>query len=161
MVKEEHTKSEKDDTMKNIQTLIDESIQIYELDKEQDNVIDELYNSLKIISSYLNYSVDINPEVLNMPSDTKILLTPMLDIMITKSDKKLLQKRIVEFSLDEVTNIMNYLVPKLTELAQSEKASKNKKITYLHESVRKLSQLKTLEGKPSVSEPSVQMEDLK
>ncbi|MCZ6581854.1 MAG: hypothetical protein O6761_01620 [Thaumarchaeota archaeon] len=161
MTKEEHEKLDINSTLKNIQTLMNESIQVFELDKEKDNVIDDLYNSLKILSSHLGFSVEINPELLNMPPDTIILLTPMLDLMIKNSNNKFEQKRIDEFSLDEITNIIDYVFTKLTELALADKESMNKKITYLSESVKKLRELQTVDGKAKVSEPAVQLEDLK
>jgi len=161
MTKEEHVKLDINGTLKNIQTLMNESIQVFELDKEKDNVIDDLYNSLKILSSHLGFSVEINPELLNMPPDTVILLTPVLDLMIKNSNNKFEQKRIDEFSLDEITNIIDYVFTKLTELTLADKESKNKKITYLSESVKKLRELQSVDGKTSISEPAVQIEDLK
>ena len=161
MTKEEYKKLDIDSTLKNIQTLMNESIQVYELDKEKDNVIDDLYNSLKILSSHLGFSVEINPELLNMPSDTKILLTPMLDLMIKNSNSKFEQKRIDEFSLDEITNIIDHVFTKLTQLTLADKAYKNRKIAFLSASVRKLKELESIDGRPSVSEPTVQIEDLK
>lgn len=35
------------EVIKTLETLIDEAVQVYELDKEKVNVIDELYKSLK------------------------------------------------------------------------------------------------------------------
>ena len=85
----------------------------------------------------------------------------MLDLMIKNSNNKFEQKRIDEFSLDEITNIIDYVFTKLTQLTLAEKARKNKKITFLSASVKKLKELQTIDGRPSVSEPTVQIEDLK
>lgn len=54
------------EVIKTLETLIDEAVQVYELDKEKVNVIDELYKSLKVITSFLGFSVDLYPELLNL-----------------------------------------------------------------------------------------------
>jgi hypothetical protein len=40
-----------DEVLKSTDMLVDESVQIYELESEKGHVIDELYNSLKIITA--------------------------------------------------------------------------------------------------------------
>ena len=45
--------------VKAMDDLVEEAIQIYELDKEKTNITDELYNSLKVITNYLGFSIDV------------------------------------------------------------------------------------------------------
>ena len=47
--------------VKAMEELVDEAVQVYELEKEKSNVTDDLYNSLKIITSYLGFSIDLDP----------------------------------------------------------------------------------------------------
>ena len=53
-----------DEVLKNTDMLVDESVQIYELESEKGHVIDELYNSLKIITEFLGFSVDLSSKCL-------------------------------------------------------------------------------------------------
>ena len=41
-----------DEVLKSTDLLVDESVQIYELESEKGNVIDELYNSLKVMTEF-------------------------------------------------------------------------------------------------------------
>ena len=76
-----------DSVLKNTDSLIDESVQIYELETEKVNVIDELYNSLHKITEFLGFYVNLPPNILNYPSDTKISLSPSLKIIIKMGNK--------------------------------------------------------------------------
>jgi len=87
-----------DEVLKTTDLLVDESVQIYELESEKGNVIDELYNSLKVITEFLGFSVDLPVNVFNEQDDTKITLTPSLDIVIKRANGKIEQKRLDEFS---------------------------------------------------------------
>ena len=130
------------DALKYMETLVDEAVQIYELDQEKTNVIDELYNSLKIITNFLGFSVDVHPALLNLSSDTRVVLTPSLDILIIKPNYKSEQKRLDEFSLEEISNIIRYSVPTLTSVAKSDRAITNKKIAFLRNASKTLKQLR-------------------
>ena len=96
------------EVIKTMETLIDEAVQVYELDKEKVNVIDDVYNSLKVITSFLGFSVDLYPELLNLPPGSRAVLTPSLDIVIIKPNFKSETKRLDQFSLEEITNILRY-----------------------------------------------------
>ena len=130
------------DALKSLETLADEAVQIYELDQEKTNVIDDLYNSLKIITNFLGLSVDVHPALLNLAPDTRVVLTPSLDILIIKPNYKCEQKRLDEFSLDEIANIIRYSVPTLTSMAKSDRTITNKRIAFLRNASKTLKQLR-------------------
>ena len=130
------------DALKSLESLADEAVQIYELDQEKTNVIDDLYNSLKIITNFLGFSVDVHPALLNLAPDTRVVLTPSLDILIIKPNYKCEQKRLDEFSLDEIANIIRYSVPTLTSMAKSDRTITNKRIAFLRNASKTLKQLR-------------------
>ncbi len=43
------------DTLKQLENLISESLQLYELENQKINTTDELVNSLKVITEYLSF----------------------------------------------------------------------------------------------------------
>ncbi|HSF28143.1 MAG TPA: hypothetical protein VLA53_03855 [Nitrosopumilaceae archaeon] len=124
-----------------METLIDEAVQVYELDKEKVNVIDELYNSLKVVTSFLGFSVDLYPELLNLPPGSKAVLTPSLDVVMIKPNFKSETKRLDQFSLEEVTNILKYGSPALINMARADRTYKNRKISFLKSATAKLKKL--------------------
>jgi hypothetical protein len=127
--------------VKAMEDLVDEAVQVYELDKEKTNVIDDLYNSLKIITSYMSFSVDLHPDLLGLPEHTRVILNSTLDILIIKPNFKSEQKRFDQLSLDETTNVLRYAIPVIISMARADRTIKNKKISFLREGTKKLKRL--------------------
>ena len=127
--------------VKAMEDLVDEAIQVYELDKEKTNVIDNLYNSLKILTSYLSFSVDLSPQLLSLPTNFRVTLTPNLDLIIIKPNFKTESKRFDQLTLDETTNVLGYAIPVVINMARSDREIKNKKISFLREGTKKLKRI--------------------
>jgi len=127
--------------VKAMEDLVDEAIQVYELDKEKTNVIDNLYNSLKILTSYLSFSVDLSPQLLSLPDNFRVTLTPNLDLIIIKPNFKTESKRFDQLTLDETTNVLGYAIPVVINMARSDREIKNKKISFLREGTKKLKRI--------------------
>ena len=145
--------------VKAMEDLVDEAVQVYELDKEKTNVIDDLYNSLKIITTYLSFSVDLHPELLGLPENTRIVLTPSLDILIIKPNFKSEQKRFDQLTLDETSNVLRYAIPAVISMARADRTIKNKKISFLREGSKKLKRLPSSSTEDMIlTDSSVHME---
>ena len=127
-----------DEVLRGTDLLVDESVQIYELESEQGNVIDELYNSLKEITEFLGFSVELPASIFNESSDSKITLTPSLDIVIKKANGKVEQKRLDEFTTKKIAEILKNSIIPIIELCKTEKIIQNKNITFLKSVTTKL-----------------------
>jgi hypothetical protein len=145
--------------VKAMEDLVDEAVQVYEIDKEKTNVIDDLYNSLKIITSYLGFSIDLHSGLLNLSEPTRAILTPSLDILIIKPNFKSEQKRFDQLTLDETTNVLRYAIPTIISMARSDRIIKSKKISFLREGTKKLKRLPSSNAEDMiVTDTSVQVE---
>jgi hypothetical protein len=145
--------------VKAMEDLVDEAVQVYEIDKEKTNVIDDLYNSLKVITSYLGFSIDLDPSLLNLPEHTRSMLTPSLDILIIKPNFKSEQKRFDQLTLDETTNVLKFAIPTIINMARSDRMIKSKKISFLREGTKKLKRLPSSSAEDMiVTDTSVQVE---
>ncbi len=129
------------EAVKTMEDLVDEAVQIYELEKEKTNVLDDLYNSLKTITTFLSFSMDVHPQFLGLSEDIRVILTPSLDLQIITSNYKFENKRLDELTLDQISNILRYVVPLIANAAKNERLANNKKIALLRESSKKLKRL--------------------
>jgi len=127
--------------VKAMDDLVEEAMQIYELDKEKTNVTDDLYNSLKVITGYLGFSIDIDPHLLDLPQDTRAILTPSLDILIIKPNFKSENKRLDQLGLDETSNVLKFAIPNIINMARNDRILKSKKIAFIRESANRLKRL--------------------
>jgi len=144
-----------DEVLKTTDLLVDESVQIYELESEKGNVIDELYNSLKVITEFLGFSVDLPVNVFNEQDDTKITLTPSLDIVIKRANGKIEQKRLDEFSTKKIAEILKNSIMPIIELCKKEKIIQNQNITFLKAVTKKLEKIEKINSESNIPEPSL------
>lgn len=127
--------------VKAMEDLVDEAVQVYEIDKEKTNVINDLYNSLKIITTYLSFAVDLHPQLIHLPENVRIILTPDLNLLILRPNFKSEIKRFDQLTLDETSNVLKYAIPAIISMARADREIKNKKISFLREGAKKLKRL--------------------
>jgi len=80
-------------------------------------------------------------ELLNLPPQTRAILAPSLDIIIIKPSYKSEQKRLDQFTLDEISNVLRYAIPMIINMARTDRILKSKKIAFLKEGTKKLKRL--------------------
>ncbi|MGI0010304.1 MAG: hypothetical protein ACREAE_02765, partial [Nitrosopumilaceae archaeon] len=101
MVSNSNEQSSFTSTLKYLDALVDEALQVYELDNEKTNIVDELYHSLKVITGFLGFSIDLSPDLLNLSANTRAILTASLDILIIQPNGKSEQKKLNEFPFEK------------------------------------------------------------
>ena len=138
-------------TLTQLNTLMEESLQIYELEDQKTNVIDDLHNALQVITQFLGFSTNVHPEIFNLPPDSTITLLPNLKLVIKLTNGKSETKHFTDYAPETITKIVEYVTPQLLELIQKQKSYLTEKITFLRTATKQLSTLSQLkENLPSV-----------
>jgi len=144
-------------TIKRLESLISESLQLYELDNQKANTTDELVNSLRVITEYLGFSVNVLPGILELPADSNIIILPNLDIIIRKANGKTEKRRLDQLEPEKITPLLEYIVPLFLTMIQREKTSMTEKIAFLREATTKLKQMQNIKtGGNSASSDNVE-----
>jgi len=138
-------------TLKKIEDLISESLQLYELDNQKANTTDELVNSLRVITEYLGFSVNVVPKIFNLPEDSTIIILPSLDIIVRKSNGKTEKQRLDQLEPETIASLLEYIVPLFLNMIHKQKTSMVEKITFLREATTKLKQMQNIKtgGSPA------------
>ena len=140
-------------TLTQLNTLMEESLQIYELEDQKTNVIDDLHKALQVISQFLGFSTNISPEIFNLPPDATITLLPNLKIVIKLTNGKTETKKFSDYPPETITKIVEYVTPQLLELIKAQKSYLTEKITFLRTATKQLSTLSQLkENLPSIDD---------
>ena len=138
-------------TLTQLNTLMEESLQIYELEDQKTNVIDDLHNALQVITQFLGFSTNVHHEIFNLPSDTTITLLPNLKLVIKLVNGKTETKKFTDYPPEVITQIVEHVTPQLLVLIQSQKSYLTEKITFLRTATKQLSTLSQLkENLPSI-----------
>lgn len=125
-------------------SLIQESLQIYELENQRINTLDELVNSLKVITKFLGLSIELPHNILHLDQTTNVRLLPNLNIIIVHSNSKTEEKTMDTFTTDVIINILDYVVPKIVELVRQEKLQLLNSINFLRSANQELKQVENL-----------------
>jgi len=140
-------------TLTQLNTLMEESLQIYELEDQKINVIDDLHNALQVISQFLGFSTNVHPEIFNLPPDATITLLPNLKLVIKLTNGKTETKKFSDYPPETITKIVEYVTPQLLELIKAQKSYLTEKITFLRTATKQLSTLSQLkENMPSIDD---------
>ena len=131
-------------TLTQLNTLMEESLQIYELEDQKDTVIGDLHNALKVITSFLSFSTPVHPGIFNLPSDSTVTMLPDLKLIIKLSNGKTETKKFTDYSPEVITQIVEYITPQLLELISAQKAYLAEKITFLRTATKQLSTISQL-----------------
>jgi hypothetical protein len=118
-------------TLTQLNTLMEESLQIYELEDQKTNVIDDLHNALQVITQFLGFSTNVHPEIFNLPANSTITILPNLKLVIKLSNGKTETKKFTDYPPEIITSIVEYITPQLLELIQTQKSYLTEKITFL------------------------------
>ncbi len=131
-------------TLSQLNTLMEESLQIYELEDQKTNVIDDLRNALQVISQFLGFSTDVSPEIFNLPPDATVILLPNLKLIIKFANGKTETKQFADYAPETITKIIEHVTPQLLKLIQAQKSYLTEKITFLRTATKQLSSLNQL-----------------
>ena len=135
-----------DDALKTTDLLVDESVQIYELESERVNVVDELYNSLKSVTEFLGFSVTLPSNIFNFPNDSKVTLTPSLDIITIHSNGKEEEKRFDQLPVSQIIEVLKHSIKKIIEHTKKEKEIQNKNITFMKSFSEKIAKIQKIDN---------------
>jgi len=131
-------------TLAQLNTLMEESLQIYELEDQKTNVIDDLHTALQVITQFLGFSTNVHPEIFNLPPDATVTLLPNLKLLIKLTNGKTETKQFTDYAPETITKIIEYVTPQLLKLIQSQKSYLTEKITFLRTATKQLSTLNQL-----------------
>jgi len=146
------TPNEAVNTSKLVESLIDGSLQLFELENQKASTTDDLYTSLKIITQFLGFTVYVDPRVFNLPSDTTITLLPQLDLVFRKANGKTEIKRLDALPPEILTELLENIIPQIVDMIRKEKEFISEKLIFLRSTTKQLKQLHNLKG--AVAEPS-------
>ena len=107
-------KSSQQEMLKSLDSLLDETLQVLELNNEEGNVMGEICETTKMMLSQLKTSITISPELLGLSDDVKrAILGHDGRITIMRTDKEVEYKQLTDFRPNKLMGILNDIFPKL------------------------------------------------
>ena len=112
-------KSSQQEMLKSLDSLLDETLQVLELNNEEGNVMGEICETTKMMLSQLKTSITISPELLGISDDVKrAILGHDGRITIMRTDKEVEYKQLTDFRPNKLMGILNDIFPKLKNVTE-------------------------------------------
>ena len=107
-------KSSQQEMLKSLDSLLDETLHVLELNNEEGNVMGEICETTKMMLSQLKTTITISPELLGLSDDVKrAILGYDGRITIMRTDKEVEYRQLTDFRPNKLMGILNDIFPKL------------------------------------------------
>lgn len=112
-------KSQQQEMLKSLDSLLDETLQVLELNNEEGNVMGEICETTRMMLSQLKTSITISPELLGLNDDVKrAILGHDGRITIMRTDKEVEYRQLTDFRPNKLMGILNDIFPKLNNATE-------------------------------------------
>ncbi|MEM2140227.1 MAG: hypothetical protein QXJ74_01450 [Nitrososphaera sp.] len=135
----------KDELFEKIDSLVDQTLQIYELNSKEGAIIRSIDSSISMLLNTLRTSLPLSPEIFHseLPGIKSAVLNNSGEIIIMQASGNIVTKKFSELQTAQVMEIVREIVPKLSESADAMKASATEEIALLKKVAKQFQRVKT------------------
>lgn len=116
-----------------IDSLVDQTLQIYELSSKESAIIQSIDASISLLMGTLKTSLPLTPETFHVefPAIKSAVLNSNGEIIIMLASGNIVTKKFAELEGSQVMDLIREIVPKLSQGADAKKASATEEIMVL------------------------------
>lgn len=131
-----------------IDSVIDQTLQIYELTSKEGEIIDSIGSSVSILLTTLKLSLSLPQNIFqnDFPAIKSAVLNGNAEIIIMQANGNIVTKKFSELDSTQVLNVIKEAIPKLSQSADAKKADVTEKIATLKKVAKQFQRVKTMPG---------------
>lgn len=151
------SKFQNSEMLKSLEGLVDEALQVYEFNNEEENAIGEICDTIGMMLTQMKTSISISPDLL-APNNTakRAILGQNGQIMLMYRDDEVEYKRLKDFRSGILVDILNDLFPKLKESAVEYRKNLEERLSLYRATSKKMKKI----DKVFAEERKIGMEDI-
>jgi hypothetical protein len=129
-----------------IDSLIDQTLQIFELTSKETDIIESIGSSISILLTTLKLSLTLPQNIFqnDFPAIKSAVLNSNAEIIIMQANGNIITKKFGELDSSQVVNVIKEIVPKLSQSAEAKKIEVTEKITMLRKVAKQFQRVNTL-----------------
>ena len=129
-----------------IDSMIDQTLQIYDLTSKESIIIESIGSSISIMLSTLKLSLSLPQTIFHndFPAIKSAVLNSNAEIIIMQANGNIVTKKFNELDSSQVLNVIKEIVPKLNQSAEAKKVEVTEKITTLRKVAKQFQRLKAM-----------------
>lgn len=131
-----------------IDSVIDQTLQIYELNSKEGEIIESIGQSISVLLNTLKLSISLSQNIFHedFPAVKSAVLNSNAEIILMQSNGNIVTKKFGELDSTQVVNIIKEAIPKLNQSAEARKADVTEKIVLLRKVAKQFQRVKTING---------------
>jgi hypothetical protein len=147
-VLEESFKEKSAALLADIDSVIDQTLQIYELTSKEGEIIESIGSSISILLTTLKTSLSLPQTIFqnDFPAFKSAVLNANAEIIIMLANGNIVTKKFAELDSTQVLNVIKEAIPKLSQSAEAKKADVTEKIATLKKVSKQFQRVKTMPG---------------
>lgn len=129
-----------------IDSLIDQTLQIFELTSKESDIIESIGSSISILLTMLKLSLSLPQTIFqnDFPAIKTAVLNSNAEIIIMQANGNIITKKFSELDSSQVVNVIKEIVPKLAQSAEAKKIEVTEKITMLRKVAKQFQRVNSL-----------------
>ena len=146
---EQHDFKEKTTSLlADIDSIVDQTMQIYELTSKEGDIIESIGTSMSILLNTLKTSMSLPQTIFqnDFPAIKSAVLNANAEIIIMQANGNIVTKKFSELDSTQVVNIIKETIPKLSQSAESRKTEVTENITMLKKVAKQFQRVKVVPG---------------
>jgi len=132
--------------LSDIDSVIDETLQIYELTSKEGEIISSIGSSISILLTTLKLSLSLPQNIFqnDFPAIKSAVLNGNAEIIIMQANGNIVTKKFSELDSTQVVNIIKEIIPKLSKSAEEKKIDTTEKIVLLKKVAKQFHRVKSM-----------------
>jgi hypothetical protein len=131
-----------------IDSVVDQTLQIYELTSKEAEIIGSIGSSISILLTTLKLSLSLPPTIFqnDFPAIKSAVLNGNAEIIIMQANGNIVTKKFSELESTQVVNVIKEIIPKLNQSAEERKNEVTEKISMLKRVAKQFQRIKSMPG---------------
>jgi hypothetical protein len=131
-----------------IDSVVDQTLQIYELTSKEGEIIGSIGSSISILLTTLKLSLSLPPTIFqnDFPAIKSAVLNGNAEIIIMQANGNIVTKKFSELESTQVVNVIKEIIPKLNQSAEERKNEVTEKISMLKRVAKQFQRIKSMPG---------------
>jgi hypothetical protein len=131
-----------------IDSIVDQTLQIYELTSKEGDIIESIGSSMSGLLSTLKVSMSLSSTIFqnDFPTIKSAVLNANAEIIIMQANGNIVTKKFSELDSTQVINVMKETIPKLNQSAEERKTEVTEKIAMLKKVAKQFQRVKAMPG---------------
>jgi hypothetical protein len=137
-----------------IDSAIDQTLQIFELTSKEGEIISSIGSSVSILLTTLKLSVSLSQNIFqnDFPAIKSAVLNANAEIIIMQANGNIVTKKFSDLDSSQAVSVIKEIIPKINQAAEAKKVDVTEKIALMRKVSKQFQRVKSMPGSTQAEE---------